>query len=375
MTVTRRDKELRTSWHSGGEATRKTAGFNDEGQARGARGRGRPQRRVGVHAGGRGLPARPCGCQPRLPEHRLVGRDDGAHPRGARHALEQSYLLRADGRAYQRWAGAHSSTRATRSRRAPRTLMAVRCARPRPRLRQRHAVRGGRLGRPADQRKALLRALTTECIRHGAITTTLTKCKEVRKTVDHMVTLAKDGSLHARRQALGYIYDKQLVHALFEGVRRSAQACSRRAAMWHCLQRLAERCSGMHARIVARTSRPRRAHLIPCAPHAAVRRRRTATRTGKAAIPASRGAISGAATTRRWALSSSSKCVIAQSKDERSHGCPDWAPSSPAGRRRQCEGDARLQPLECERCRHTACRHSRLTAAVIDGHCTVSVRT
>ncbi|KAG8468435.1 hypothetical protein KFE25_013518 [Diacronema lutheri] len=81
----------------------------------------------------------------------------------------------------------------------------------------RHAVRGGRLGRPADQRKALLRALTTECIRHGAITTTLTKCKEVRKTVDHMVTLAKDGSLHARRQALGYIYDKQLVHALFEG--------------------------------------------------------------------------------------------------------------------------------------------------------------
>lgn len=80
-------------------------------------------------------------------------------------------------------------------------------------------MRGGRLGRPADQRKALLRALTTECIRHGAITTTLTKCKEVRKTVDHMVTLAKDGSLHARRQALGYIYDKQLVHALFEGVR------------------------------------------------------------------------------------------------------------------------------------------------------------
>lgn len=35
---------------------------------------------------------------------------------------------------------------------------------------------------------------------------------------DHMVTLAKDGSLHARRQALGYIYDKQLVHALFEQV-------------------------------------------------------------------------------------------------------------------------------------------------------------
>jgi hypothetical protein len=37
--------------------------------------------------------------------------------------------------------------------------------------------------------------------------------------VDHMVGLAKDGSLHARRQALSYIYDKELVHALFEQVR------------------------------------------------------------------------------------------------------------------------------------------------------------
>lgn len=40
----------------------------------------------------------------------------------------------------------------------------------------------------------------------------------MRKTADHMITLAKNGSLHARRQALGYIYDKQLVHALFDQV-------------------------------------------------------------------------------------------------------------------------------------------------------------
>ena len=39
---------------------------------------------------------------------------------------------------------------------------------------------------------------------------------QVRTTADHMVTLAKDGSLHARRQAISYLYDKQLVHALFE---------------------------------------------------------------------------------------------------------------------------------------------------------------
>ena len=40
----------------------------------------------------------------------------------------------------------------------------------------------------------------------------------MRKHVDHMITLAKDGSLHARRQAMGYIYVLQLVHALFEQV-------------------------------------------------------------------------------------------------------------------------------------------------------------
>merc|ERR1712146_47131 len=69
-----------------------------------------------------------------------------------------------------------------------------------------------------DQRKALLRGLTTELVRHGRIKSTLRRCKEVRTTTDHMITLAKDGSLHARRQALGYLYDKELVHSLFEAV-------------------------------------------------------------------------------------------------------------------------------------------------------------
>merc|ERR1719201_712827 len=79
-----------------------------------------------------------------------------------------------------------------------------------------HGKRFRKLNRPADQRKAMLRSLTTEVIRHGKIQTTLARCKELRKTTDHMITLAKDGSLHARRQALGYMYDKQLVHSLFE---------------------------------------------------------------------------------------------------------------------------------------------------------------
>lgn len=80
----------------------------------------------------------------------------------------------------------------------------------------RHGCRVKKLSKPTDQRKALLRALTTELIRHGRITTTLQRAKAMRPSVDQMITLAKDGSLAARRKALGYIYDKELVKALFE---------------------------------------------------------------------------------------------------------------------------------------------------------------
>ena len=79
-----------------------------------------------------------------------------------------------------------------------------------------HGMGFNRLSRPADQRKALLRSLTTEVIRHGRIRTTMVKAKALRKHVDHMITLAKKGTLHHRRQALSYIYDKDLVSSLFE---------------------------------------------------------------------------------------------------------------------------------------------------------------
>ncbi|MGB7412782.1 MAG: 50S ribosomal protein L17 [Thermosynechococcaceae cyanobacterium] len=83
----------------------------------------------------------------------------------------------------------------------------------------RHGCRVPKLGKPADQRKALLRALTTQLIRHGRITTTKARAQAVRSQADKMITLAKDGSLASRRKALGYIYDKQLVHALFDQVK------------------------------------------------------------------------------------------------------------------------------------------------------------
>jgi large subunit ribosomal protein L17 len=80
----------------------------------------------------------------------------------------------------------------------------------------RHGRKVAQLGKPADQRKALLRALTTQLLRHGRIETTKVRAKAVRSEAEKMITLAKDGSLAARRRAMGYIYDKNLVHALFE---------------------------------------------------------------------------------------------------------------------------------------------------------------
>jgi large subunit ribosomal protein L17 len=87
------------------------------------------------------------------------------------------------------------------------------------RKKMRHRCRVPQLGKPADQRRALMRALTTEVIRNGRITTTKVRAKAIRSEVERMITLAKDGSLASRRQALGYLYDKQLVHSLFEGVK------------------------------------------------------------------------------------------------------------------------------------------------------------
>lgn len=82
----------------------------------------------------------------------------------------------------------------------------------------RHGRKVPKLNRPPDQRRALLRGLTTQLLKHGRIKTTKARARAVRKYVDKMITMAKDGSLHKRRQALGFIYEKQIVHALFAEV-------------------------------------------------------------------------------------------------------------------------------------------------------------
>ncbi|KAK6941861.1 Ribosomal protein L17 [Dillenia turbinata] len=82
----------------------------------------------------------------------------------------------------------------------------------------RHGRRVPKLNRPPDQRRALLRGLTTQLLKRGRIKTTRARASAMRKYVDKMITLAKDGSLHKRRQVLGFIYEKQIVHALFAEV-------------------------------------------------------------------------------------------------------------------------------------------------------------
>ncbi|KAK1285114.1 hypothetical protein QJS10_CPB20g00021 [Acorus calamus] len=82
----------------------------------------------------------------------------------------------------------------------------------------RHGRRVPKLNRPPDQRRALLRGLTTQLLKYGRIKTTRARASAMRKYVDKMITLAKEGSLHKRRQALGFIYEKEIVHALFAEV-------------------------------------------------------------------------------------------------------------------------------------------------------------
>jgi len=112
----------------------------------------------------------------------------------------------------------------------------------------RHRCRVPQLSRPADQRKALLRTLTTALLREGRITTTLARAKAIRTTADKMITLAKEGSLSARRQALGYIYDPDLVKNLFSQV--PARYSQRNGGYTRVLRTVARRGDGAPMAVV-----------------------------------------------------------------------------------------------------------------------------
>jgi len=75
-----------------------------------------------------------------------------------------------------------------------------------------------KLGRPTDHRIAMLRNLVTSLLREGRIETTDTRAKETRRLAEKMITLAKRGDLHARRQVLAFVYDETVVKKLFDEV-------------------------------------------------------------------------------------------------------------------------------------------------------------
>ena len=75
-----------------------------------------------------------------------------------------------------------------------------------------------KLGRTTYHRKAMLREMVTFLLENGKIETTVTRAKEVRSAAEKMITLAKNDTLHAKRQALAYITKEDVCKKLFDTI-------------------------------------------------------------------------------------------------------------------------------------------------------------
>ena len=75
-----------------------------------------------------------------------------------------------------------------------------------------------KLGRRSDHRDAMLRNQVQSLFEHGRIETSVTRAKETQRMAEKMITLAKKGDLHSRRQALAYIYKEDVVSKLFDEI-------------------------------------------------------------------------------------------------------------------------------------------------------------
>ena len=102
----------------------------------------------------------------------------------------------------------------------------------------RHGVKKAKLQRKASHRKALLANQACSLISHGRITTTLAKAKALRPYVEKLITLGKNGSLHARRQALATLPQPKVVTKLFSVV---AEACKDRQGGYCRIVKLGQR--------------------------------------------------------------------------------------------------------------------------------------
>jgi large subunit ribosomal protein L17 len=75
-----------------------------------------------------------------------------------------------------------------------------------------------KLGRTTDHRKAMMRAMVTFLLENGKIETTVTRAKEVRAMTEKMITLAKEDTLHNKRQAMAYVTKRDVVIKLFSEI-------------------------------------------------------------------------------------------------------------------------------------------------------------
>ena len=79
----------------------------------------------------------------------------------------------------------------------------------------RHRRKRNKLSLPADQRKAVLRTMATSFFKTGEVKTTLGRAKALQVEIEWLITLAKRGDIHARRQAASFLYEKDVVKKLF----------------------------------------------------------------------------------------------------------------------------------------------------------------
>ena len=80
----------------------------------------------------------------------------------------------------------------------------------------RHRVAGRKLSRDTGHRLAMYRNLVTDLLRYEKIVTTEAKAKEARSLAENVITLGKEGNLHARRQALSFVSDKKVIKKVFD---------------------------------------------------------------------------------------------------------------------------------------------------------------
>ena len=121
-----------------------------------------------------------------------------------------------------------------------------------------------KLGRTSSQRKAVLRDLTTDLIINEAIVTTEARAKEIRKTVEKMITLGKRGDLHARRQAAAFVRNEIASENYDEATDKYTSTTALQKLFSEIAPRYAER-NGGYTRILK--TEPRRGDAAPNGNH------------------------------------------------------------------------------------------------------------